>query len=279
MISECQSPGEVETEILMMRTLRRGSFLVVEGDSDSRFWSVRSSADCDIVIAGGKLHVVDGLTRLDARRFSGAVGIVDDDYDRLLGIPQPSPNLISTETRDLEGILLRSSALEKVLAEYGDPVKIEAFEARVGMSVREALLARAFPLGRLRWYSLRTGMHVAFEKLVPSRFIDVEQWSFDEAQLLTTALAQGVLPERDELVKQLNAMPEANLWDICQGHDMVDILGLGLESRLGNRNPGRDRTASTLRSGMEKAELSSTQLYARLCKWEDVNVPFRVLAI
>ena len=278
MISAYKGAAEVEVEILMTRQLFGGSFLVLEGDDDSRFWRAHTSRDdCEIVIAGGKPSVIGGLTRLASRRFSGAVGIIDSDCDRLLGVSLTGPNTIYTDTHDMEGTLLRSRALEKVLAEYGDPAKIKRFEGRDGCSVRDALLMRAFPLGRLRWYSLLVGAALDFKQLHPIRFVDVATWSFDEDALLTAALRQGSLPAKDDLLAQLNSMPSGDLWDICQGHDMVDMLGLGLKRQLGNGNPGRDRIASSLRTGMERSELAATRVYGSLRTWERRNEPFRVL--
>jgi hypothetical protein len=36
-----KSPGEIESEIIMTRQLHRGSFLIVEGEDDHRFWYQR----------------------------------------------------------------------------------------------------------------------------------------------------------------------------------------------------------------------------------------------
>jgi hypothetical protein len=58
------------------------------------FWAV--SKLCELVIGDGKPNVEGAVVQLDNRGFDGALGIVDDDFDRLQGQPSPSPNLLTT---------------------------------------------------------------------------------------------------------------------------------------------------------------------------------------
>ena len=142
----------IENEVIMHRQTHRGaSCLLLEGEDDHRFWDRRVSQGCELVIGDGKQNVEGAVRRLDTRRFSGALGIVDADFDRLQGRALPSPNLLATDAHDLECVLLRSPALDGVLAEYGDRAKIRRFEATQGGTVRDALLARGLIFGRLRW--------------------------------------------------------------------------------------------------------------------------------
>ena len=142
----------------MKRQLRRGSFLVIEGPDDLRFWQSRvAPAHCELITGDGKQNVEGALVRLDQRGFAGVLGIVDDDFDALVERPLPSFNLLATDAHDLECVLLRSSALERLLAEYGDPAKIRRFEDAQDCTVRTALIERGLVFGRLRWLALRCG--------------------------------------------------------------------------------------------------------------------------
>jgi len=157
----------IENEVIMHRQTHRGSFLLLEGEDDHRFWDRRVSQGCELVIGDGKQNVEGAVRRLDTRRFSGALGIVDADFDRLQDRALPSPNLLATDAHDLECVLLRSPALDGVLAEYGDRAKIRRFEATQGGTVRDALLARGLIFGRLRWLALRRGWNLPFDELGP----------------------------------------------------------------------------------------------------------------
>lgn len=154
-----KDPGKIEAELVMRRAVHPGSFLIVEGPEDRRFWTPRVAplATCELVVGDGKRNVEGAVIRLDKRGFAGALGVVDDDYDRPQGRPLPSANLLATDAHDLECLLLRSPALDGVLAEYADPERIRRFEHSQGTRVREALLDRGLPFGRLRWLSAPLG--------------------------------------------------------------------------------------------------------------------------
>jgi hypothetical protein len=277
-----RTPGDIEAEILMHRTTHKGSFLLVEGPDDRRFWlgRISSEADCQIIRADGKRNVVGAMEKLDARQFKGALGIVDDDCDSLEGQCYVSRNLLATDGRDLECLLLRSTALERLLAELGEPEKIRRFKQRSGVSVKARLIENGLAFGRLRWLSKRQGWGLDFDKqLTPSRFIDRKAWSIDEANLLATTAPQAGLPDAEALRLLLDALPPADPWLICQGHDLVEILKLGLQEALGNLKPtyGKDSLAGSLRLAFHAAELALTRLYREILGWEQTNVPYRIL--
>ena len=101
-----------------------GAFLVVEGKDDVRFWRPRKHAHCELVDGEGKDNVVEGVRRLEVADFGGVLGVVDDDYDSLMGVRREISNIVMTEAHDLECLLCRSAALETVLGEFGSPRKL-----------------------------------------------------------------------------------------------------------------------------------------------------------
>ena len=114
-----KTPGTIVAEIKMRRMLRRSAFLVLEGVDDVRFWKTRHHLDCVLIDAEGKPNVVYGIDRLNAGRMEGVLGIVDDDYDSMLGVSYDVRcNMAATDAHDLESLLCRSSALDSILAEY-----------------------------------------------------------------------------------------------------------------------------------------------------------------
>ena len=121
-----KTPGTLVAEIKMSRMSHGGAFLIVEGNDDVRFWTPpsRRHADCELVDGEGKQNVIGGIQKLDDASFAGVLGIVDSDYDPLNGIAIGSDNLLLTDAHDLECLLCRSSALDKVLTKYGNRSKI-----------------------------------------------------------------------------------------------------------------------------------------------------------
>jgi len=278
-LSALKGPGEVAAEAQMMRTIFAGTLLIVEGDDDSRFFQGRIDPDaCDLVIASGKAAVEGGIQRLDAQRFRGALGVCDDDGACLLGHRPASPNLIVTECRDLDTLLVRSPALERVLAEYGDRSAIQRFESARG-PVRENLAKLALPFGRLRWLSTRESLGVAFEKLTPFRFVKPD-WSFKAGDELLAAAAAQVNEDEAALAARVAALPAVDPWLVCQGHDLLAILAIGLGKGGvlgGTRRPGSERIGSSLRLSLDEAHWQSSRLVAEIRRWEANNPPFRVL--
>ncbi|AUB81929.1 DUF4435 domain-containing protein [Candidatus Thiodictyon syntrophicum] len=272
--------GVVATEVIMTRQLHAGSFLIVEGEDDHKFWSPRVlPGHCELVIGNGKPNVEGALARLDRDHFRGALGVVDDDFDGLEGRPRPSPNLIGTDTHDLECMLIRSPALERVLAELAAPAKIRDLEARQGHSVRDALLERGLEFGRLRWVAQRRAWEIPFHKLGPERFLNRDTWLVSRDDFHDAAVRTGAVPSIDDLHAELEALPAADPWSICQGHDLVSILRIGLTRVLGSlkASKGVDDIAAMLRSAFDDQQLHGGHLGAAIRGWEQANKPYLVL--
>lgn len=278
-LSKHRTPGDIVVEMMMSRTGGfKGSFLVVEGDDDSRFFRSRiAKQECDIVIAGWKKAVETSIQKLDGQQFRGAVGVCDDDCSSLIGCPPVSPNLLLTEARDLDTWLVQSPAFDRLLAEYGDVSAIMAYEKNNG-PVRDNLARIATPFGRLRWLSLRDNLGLNFDKdkLLPPRFLKAN-WTFDPDELLAAAAPKlGDTPVN--LQARLTTLPSTNPWLVCQGHDLHKILAIGLgDGTLGTRNPGIDQIAAVLRSSFDDAHWLASRLATDIRQWESRNPPFRVL--
>lgn len=279
MMSRHKDAGTLVSEIIMTRRAHKGAFLLLEGEDDSRFWRPRVVATgCEIIIANGKRNLVGALLKLDRRDGSptDTVGLVDDDCDRLRNVEYGSPNLVYTDARDLEGVLLQSSAFHKVVAEFGDPAKVRAFEA-LGTPLREALLQRALPLGRMRWLAMNHGACCDELEIRLPRFLNVDTWRFDEDLMLDIAGRCGALPSRPSLDDAYAQHCCSDPWRVCRGHDLLQILAAGFKKVLGNENPGEKAIAKVLRSGIETPELTALQLYRDLQSWESRNPPLRVV--
>jgi len=272
--------GVIETEVIMTRRLHTGSFVIVEGDDDYKFLTARTAlGHCELVIGNGKKNVEGALERLDRRSFEGALGIVDDDFDSLQGRQGPSPNLIMTDTHDLECMLLRSAALEQVLAEFGSRDKIQQFEQSHGYTVRDALLERGLKFGRLRWLAQRKGWNIPFSDLKPQQFVEYATWNVCVDRLHAKTVKLVLSKSIDDLNVELGSLPSVDPWSVCQGHDLVSILRIGLSEVLGNlrASKGVDDIASMLRSAFDTEDLYGGYFGTSIRGWEQANQPYRVL--
>lgn len=271
--------GGLVAQIKMRRTQHVGSFLVVEGKDDMRFWQPRRHDSCRLIYGGGKADVVDGLRRLDEIDYKGVLGLVDSNHDQLFGVPLGSPNLVATDAHDLECLLCRSAALDSVLAEHGDPDKVERFEKRQGADVRNALLERGLVLGRLRWAAQRFEPNIGLEHVRLARFVDEGTWTLDDEGLIREA-ARPAAVDTQQLQDEITQLPAADPWYVVQGHDLIELLRIGLRRVLGSLSPtiGVAGIARLLRQAMPDQDLQSTGLWQEIRRWEHLNDPFLVLA-
>lgn len=270
-----RTPGQIEAEILMKRSVHPGSFLLVEGPDDSRFFRPRIDSSCEIVICGGKLNVLGALARLDQRSLPGMVAVVDGDLDALTGRMITRQNCFVLDAHDLECMLLRSPALDSVLAEYGEPSRIQAFEIR-GLSVRDALLHRGLPFGRLRWAADCRGWSLKVDSL-RARFVDGRGWTVNQTGLIEAVSQDGSI-SAEILQDTLAELPSADPWSICHGHDLLDILVVGLKGVLGStKSVDHHQIARVLRQAMDSVDFASTAIHQQLRDWEQENQPYVVL--
>jgi hypothetical protein len=69
-------------------------------------------------------------------------------------------------------------------------------------------------------------------------------------------------------------------WQVCCGHDLVEILSLGLRRAIGS-NKAADVAPNSLerclRLAYEEVYFARTQLYVEIRVWESHNQPFKVL--
>ncbi|MFN7923667.1 MAG: hypothetical protein U0Q16_26430 [Bryobacteraceae bacterium] len=268
--------GNVISEIVMSRNDFSGTLLVLEGDEDVKLLKPRCSPrHCRFVLGGGKPAVIGAVA--GTAHIKGVLGVVDDDHETLLAPPLPVPNLIRTETRDIECLILGSAALDRVLAEAGDAGKIHEFELSEGTGVREALVKRSLAFGHLRYLNARHGWNLPFDELKPARFVNRETWATDHAALLAEAskLIPGQTPR--QLEAHLEGVPAVDPWRMLHGRDTLSVLQIGLLRVLGSKQRSIEDIMIMLRLAFDDLLFRATDLCAAIRTWEGRNPPFQVL--
>ena len=267
-------------EIRLKRQLHTGSFLVVEGRDDRLFFEqFTEQAVCKITTADGKRNVTDVIDTLEADHFPGVAGIVDADFDHVEARRSSSNNLIVLETVDLEALLVRSTALDRVLIELGSIEKIATF----GRDVRETLVDAAAVIGCLRLHSLRARLNLTFQGLRYDSCVDRDALTVNVDALIHEVMkrSQRFDISRDDVAQQIASIHDSldDYWLLCCGVDMVAILALGLRSALGTNNSGVVAPAVVrrcLRLAFPSSDLHSSQLGRDLRGWSTRNSEYRV---
>lgn len=275
--------------IRLRRSTFSETFLLVEGRTDQTFYErFIDKTTCELMSISGKpsskLLIINVLGILEKDNFDGILAIVDADFDHLETSPPTNPNLIRSDTHDLETMLINSRAFDKVIREFGSQEKITKF----GRDIRTALLEAGMPVGYLLWVSQRDGLNLTFEKIKFSNFIDKKTLEIDEIKLIQEVhnksqnKPQAVILKKEDLQQRITNQKSSNPdpWQVCCGHHLVEILSLSLREAIGSANVDDvkpENLERSLRLAYEETYFCKTLIYLSICTWESQNSPFRVL--
>lgn len=273
----------VANEIRMLRSTYAGTFLLVEGESDRKFYGrFVDGTRCRIKVApdrpdGSKQCVFKILEILERSEFAGILAIADADFERLSGFIDESPNLFRTDSHDLETMLIASPALDKVLRERGSAEKIANF----GREIRATLLEIGLWIGIFLHLSQQEGLALRFEDLDVAKFASKQSLEMDVLKLIKNVKDKSQNPALNESEwrqkLQLGRQQISDPWQVCRGHDLASVLAFGLRQAWGTVASLRaDDLERELRLAYETDYFRATQLYRAICHWEQENQPFQV---
>lgn len=185
-------------------------------------------------------------------------------------------------------MMLASPALTHLLGELGQEELIQGFQVKTGADVLAHLLSIGRVIGYLRWASARRQWSLKFEGLNFRAFIRERDFSFDQMQLLEEVRRHqggrtGLTPMAADLMAGIDELqdPEHDLWHVCCGHDLVELLSIGLRRVLGENKDAdvqRERLEQQLRLAYEESYFMRTKLRAGIHAWEQRNPPFKILS-
>ena len=277
-----RGPDAIANSIRMKRSHYTGCFLIVEGRDDRLFFErFVNRSYCAVQVAGGKSNVIDVIEILDADdNFSGFVGVIDADLDHVEDHSWQSSNLIIIEMYDLEALLIKSTALDSVLIEFGSSEKI----AKRTKRPREELIDATLPIGYLRLHSRRSKLNLKFNGVRYERFIDRDSLQTNVRNMVREVKNRSQRSDLacDDTAREIRRIEDTvnDPWLVCCGTDMVEILSIGLRRALGTNNSGAvtpDELRRCLRLAYQWQELTDSQLGRDLREWSERNPGFRVL--
>lgn len=267
------------TKLKMLRSGKKSkSFIVVEGVTDLRLYSkFVDESSCQIIIADSKQNVKACIAACNEEAIEGIVGIVDADFSHMEHTEEEIPNLYLTDAHDLECMLLNSPAYEDIVKEYVNINKYARFEGRMQNRVKQILLQSAAVMGYLRWCSLKENLGLNFSLLEFELFIDphtleINIESFVKQVLIRSRKINAI--EVSTLVNKINTLElrEEEMWQICCGHDLIEILAIGFVNIFGDYN-AKNLFAGQLEGSFRLAYTESyfkmTNLYKSLMGWQN----------
>jgi hypothetical protein len=271
-VRECLTASDIANQVSMMRSVFKGTVILVEGVTDSRLYGKFADHELtEVVITHSKDNVrnairISSVDRKDRR----IIGIIDTD--RLNGITRSEP-VFSTDCRDAEMMIIRSEAFDSVVYEYSDSVKLESFEERIG-NIKDSVLSAAYPAGLLMYISGRDGLGLLFKDLDPETFVNPRTLSANVGDLVNEVLGRSRTERisRSELSRRLQKelSREYDPYDVCRGHDAVSVLLFALQRNFGgfNCHALRDgEVGGALRLAFSREMFEATELYRRTSEW------------
>ena len=252
--------------LVLARTATKEPILIVEGRSDVEFFERFLRLAVVVIPAGEKDVVIEALRVVKAEGHRLIAGVVDADFWHIEGSWPGCDGLFVTDEHDLEMMMIRSGAFEEFVKTLGSKSKLLAF----GKDVRSAVLRGASIIGHLRYLSVLHGLSLRFEGLAIDRLLD-DDLCVDERELVRRVLALGGGKVGfDELVALMDARGSYDVYQICCGHDAMEILGKALRKVLGNRTKReteRENLEGILRLAYDGKYLAATALYRDLLNW------------
>lgn len=276
------TPDRIANSIRLLRSDHEGVFLIVEGHSDKLIYErLVNKQEVRVTIASGKNNAIKALSILEKDNFCRVVAVIDADFSRIEQQIPDSNHLFLTDEHDLEMMLIKSAAFDKLLKERGSEEKIAAFSK----DIRETLLKLGQEIGKLRLLSLRNKLDLKFEGLNFSKFIDKKNLnlSIDIDKLIRSIKnhSQKLSLDEQQIKQDLSVISDENHdpWQLCCGHDFISILAIALWKVLGTWNATdvkKEDLERDLRLAYELSYFYQTQIYQLMVNWQSNHHPYQI---
>lgn len=234
---------EIANEIRMRFNYSAGPFLLVEGDSDVSFFRCHTTIDIENIIPSfGWKNVVDAMTILQSEKHQEVVAVIDLDYRDIVPTYALPDNVLLTDSRDIETMMFSSPAFVKVLRRSASGKKITSYQHGTE-GVRKKILELGRAIGSLRLYSQLKLKNYSFDEMVIEKFIDRKSLLFMRKEFI--AHLRGISAENstmpDDILKDASAEVKktpvlTDPYRLCCGHDLIEIMAIGLKSVWGSYN-------------------------------------------
>jgi|GEM_PF-5976671 len=270
-IAASKTAHTVLSELKMMLTGFRGAFLLVEGNADIRFWKGRTRYGATrIVDCGGKPTAKAAARMATGQGLKFILAVVDRDFEHFFPEATQCDSILTTDTHDIETMMLSSQALPNVLSVYAD------LDAVYSISIldrfADLVLERALLLGKLRYISYVNIHNVDFDKLSPYKFIDATSWTLD-VDALVAAYCTLAKVDRHQVDSLIHKTPSTPAWQLVNGHDCIAIVNIAFKGVIRARHTKQFDLDASLRLAYNEGFFSESLLYRDIKAWEKVHCP------
>jgi len=298
-------PSSLATEIFTqyMETKERKTYLIVEGETDLNLWRDNfTNSDVIFKVSGDKEVSIETLKILykELPNFFpviGIIAIVDADFDFIRGDFFSHESLFRTDLHDINMMMLKSNAFNKFYNRYctdKDRIrhqlkkvfKQNVDDKKIIDKIREYLFNNSKILGILRLINEIENLNLLFKKLNYYSFISKNSFDVEIDKLINNLITINKKDSKfyiklySKLQEELNSFDDNLIFQVCQGHDTISILTVGVNKFLSKRKQDSRLLSQDVHKFFEASFelyfLKDFQLYKRLKEWEMDNHPFKL---
>ncbi|WP_323082385.1 hypothetical protein [Klebsiella variicola] len=273
----------ISTARQMLSGAKQRKTIVVEGVNDVRFFNqwYGDSNKVRFVSVDGKPNVIivhgEYIKQKNLKARKAMFFCVDIDWDIVHKRPLPGSDdflcnsyCLNSKTHyhnDLEGFLVNTIALKKVLSSYDIDmsngqlnsllIKMEESSRSIGKyRAADHITQKKFGL----YNSVLNGLSV-------SVFFDALNFKVDEKKLLSSMPNWSNYPDHiTDLVNEASLLNQqySYSWALSNGHDITEMLALYLEKKTKIRGICKEKIEKELRLSCELADFMPTPMYRKL---------------
>jgi hypothetical protein len=256
------------------------SALLFEGDTDGRIY--RRFIDplhCRPFSSKNRAIAEEALGILKSAAEKGVLAIVDADTDHLTNTISTDPDLRVTHTRDAEGMLLQSQALQNVLVEFD-------VEGNFGVDPHVTVIEAAALVGYMKFIVLRNKWNACTTQLDFAKFANPMNLRCDIAKLCSHMEDLTITPgiTAVDYTTELDSLKGLGIdaTKVARGHDATSLLAWAIPIVAGKKRKNgalieAHVVESYLRTAYPDEAFSKCEMHQKIFQWEVRNEPYRVL--
>jgi hypothetical protein len=269
----------------------KGFIILVEGKKDIKLYDrFFDRTVTKLVATFGKYKLRDVFALLTQRGVERKIGLRDADFLRIPNNPKfdsdYAENIFPTDYHDSEVMMVKSHACRHFLRVTLDDDKLDEFEKKNALLVRDHAFRLSYNIGCLRLANKRYELGLSFKPVKPEgnrlkykSFICSRTGVFlGNEKLINTVLEYSKnrgnsISTRAEINDKLELILKENhpIDEIVNGHDMTEVLAIVVRDVMKSTSKllqNSDCVEDLLILGFDSHEFSKTQLRAKLSGWE-----------
>jgi hypothetical protein len=280
-ITRYMDSHDIAQEVRMERGVHKGSFLIVEGNTDvKRFSNYIDGNECSIVNSYSRRKALGAINLLDKWKMKGVLAVIDADFDRVNGTLKEMPNVAYSATHDFDLDWVQPHNIERYLLEVGDTKKCRM--AGTATEIVKKIMEGLKPVSVARLLNIRGQLNFKVSSINAGDCFSGFCVDIDGYVDLLTKQDRISAQEKKRLVQMIEvaAKQTHDLMQLTNGHDFHCALGACLRADLGQRRPPQawgSEVETHLRLAFSDTDFQRTEIFEKLDAWEKANVPYRVI--